>query len=86
MFLDTVRDRRFRAWLFESFAVGGLIVVSVGILGLLAMSTARRVKEIGIRRRIRELWRKLAGPVTFLANHSLLTFSANWWRSDFAES
>ena len=49
VFADTVRDRRFRAWLFGGFAASALIVVGIGILGLLAMATARRTKEVGIR-------------------------------------
>jgi predicted permease len=49
VFVDTVRARRFRSWLFGGFAAAALLVVGVGILGLLAMSTARRTREIGIR-------------------------------------
>jgi ABC-type antimicrobial peptide transport system permease subunit len=49
LFVDSVRTRRFKSWLFGSFAVAALVVVGVGILGLIAMSTARRTKEIGIR-------------------------------------
>jgi hypothetical protein len=49
VFVDTVRARRFRSWLFGGFAAAALVVVGVGILGLLAMSTARRTREIGIR-------------------------------------
>ena len=49
LFVDSVRPRRFQAWLFGSFAAAGLAIVGVGILGLLAMATARRVKEVGIR-------------------------------------
>lgn len=49
MFVDTVRPRRLQAWLFGAFAVAGLFVVGIGILGQLAMSTARRTREVGIR-------------------------------------
>ena len=48
-FADTVRPRRFQSWLFGSFALGALIIVGVGILGLIAMATASRTKEMGIR-------------------------------------
>ena len=49
LFVDSVRERRLQAWLFGSFAAGALVVVGVGIFGLLAMTTARRTKELGIR-------------------------------------
>jgi putative ABC transport system permease protein len=49
IFADTIAVRRFRSWLFGGFAVAALTVVGVGVLGLLAMSTARRTREIGIR-------------------------------------
>lgn len=49
MFRDSVVLRRLQSWLFGGFAAAALVVVGVGILGLLAMSTARRTKEIGIR-------------------------------------
>jgi putative ABC transport system permease protein len=46
---EAIRGRRFQAWLFGSFAIAALVIVGVGILGLLAMTTARRTREIGIR-------------------------------------
>jgi predicted permease len=49
LFVDSVRPRRFRAWLFGSFAVASLCVAGLGIFGQLAMSTARRTREVGIR-------------------------------------
>jgi ABC-type antimicrobial peptide transport system permease subunit len=49
IFAETVNARRFRSWLFGGFAAAALVVVGVGILGLLAMSTARRTREVGIR-------------------------------------
>jgi ABC-type antimicrobial peptide transport system permease subunit len=49
MFRDSVSLRRFQSWLFGGFAAAALAVAGVGILGLLAMSSARRTKEIGIR-------------------------------------
>jgi predicted permease len=49
LFADTVRPRRFQSWLFGSFAVAALVIVGAGILGLIAMSTARRTREMGIR-------------------------------------
>jgi len=49
LFVDSVKPRRLQSWLFGSFASAALAVVGVGILGLLAMSAARRTKEVGIR-------------------------------------
>ncbi len=49
LFVDSVRPRRFQAWLFGSFALASLFVVGIGIFGQLAMSTARRTREVGIR-------------------------------------
>ena len=49
LFVDTVRQRRFQSWLFGSFAAASLLIVGIGIFGQLAMSTARRTREVGIR-------------------------------------
>lgn len=49
VFRDSVRARRFQSWLFGAFAAAGLVIVGAGLLGLLAMTTARRSKEVGIR-------------------------------------
>ena len=49
LFVDSVRARRLQAWLFGAFAAASLFVVGIGILGQLAMSTARRTREVGIR-------------------------------------
>lgn len=49
LYRDSVSLRRFQSWLFGGFAGAALVVVGVGILGLLAMSAARRTKEVGIR-------------------------------------
>ncbi len=49
LFRDSIALRRFQSWLFGGFAAAALVVGGVGILGLLAMSAARRTKEIGVR-------------------------------------
>ncbi len=49
IFRESVSLRRFQSWLFGGFAAAALVVVGVGIFGLLAMSTARRTREVGIR-------------------------------------
>lgn len=45
----TIRPRQFSAWLFSSFAISALAIVGAGVLGLVAMTTTRRRREIGIR-------------------------------------
>jgi putative ABC transport system permease protein len=49
LFADSVRPRRLQSWLFGSFALVALVIVGVGILSLIAMATARRTREMGIR-------------------------------------
>jgi putative ABC transport system permease protein len=49
LFADSVRPRRFQSWLFGSFAIAALTIVGVGILGLIAIATARRTREMGVR-------------------------------------
>jgi hypothetical protein len=46
---ETVRPQRFQGWLFSAFAVAALAVVCVGVLGLMATTTARRSRELAIR-------------------------------------
>ena len=45
----TIRGRQFSAWLFSAFGVAALVIVGIGLLGLVAMATTRRTREIGIR-------------------------------------
>jgi ABC-type antimicrobial peptide transport system permease subunit len=45
----SIRIRQFRAWLFGAFGIGALVIVGIGILGLVAMTTSRRTREVGIR-------------------------------------
>jgi ABC-type antimicrobial peptide transport system permease subunit len=46
---ESIRPRRFNAWLFSSFGIAALVIVGTGILGLVAMITNRRTREVGIR-------------------------------------
>ncbi|MEO6222430.1 MAG: ABC transporter permease, partial [Vicinamibacterales bacterium] len=46
---ESVRTRRMNSWIFGGFAAAALVIVGVGILGLMAMSSAKRTREIGIR-------------------------------------
>jgi len=46
---EPMRNRSFGAWLYGGFAIAGLLIASIGILGLVAMTTALRTREIGVR-------------------------------------
>jgi len=46
---ESIRTRRMNSWIFGGFAGAALVIVGVGILGLMAMSSAKRTREIGIR-------------------------------------
>jgi putative ABC transport system permease protein len=46
---ETIRLRRFQAFLFAGTGGAGLVLVGAGVLGLIAMSTTRRTREVGIR-------------------------------------
>jgi putative ABC transport system permease protein len=65
LFADSVRSRRLQAWLFGSFTVASLFVVGIGIFGQLAMSTARRTREVGIRIACGASRRRIAGLILF---------------------
>ena len=46
---DLLKSRRFDAWVYGAFAAASVVILTVGILGLVAMSTAARTREIGVR-------------------------------------
>jgi predicted permease len=46
---ESIRPRRMNSWLFGGFAAAALLIVGAGILGLMAMSTAKRTREVGVR-------------------------------------
>jgi predicted permease len=46
---ESIRPRRFSAWLFSGFGLAALLIVGTGVLGVMAMTTTGRVREIGIR-------------------------------------
>lgn len=46
---ESIRTRRMNSWIFGGFAAAALAIVGVGILGLMAMSSTKRTREIGIR-------------------------------------
>jgi len=46
---DSIRTRRLSAAAATAFSVTATLLVTAGVLGLVAMSTARRTREIGVR-------------------------------------
>jgi ABC-type antimicrobial peptide transport system permease subunit len=48
-FAELLRRRAGQAWMFGSFAASALVIVVAGVLGLVAMSTAERTREFGVR-------------------------------------
>ena len=46
---DTIRSRRLGALAAEAFGVAALVFVAVGLVGLVAMTSSRRTREVGIR-------------------------------------
>ena len=46
---DTIRSRRLGALAAETFGIAALLFVAVGLLGLVAMTSSRRTREVGIR-------------------------------------
>jgi predicted permease len=46
---DSIHRRRFAAWIYGGIAVSALVIVGISILGLVAMLTSLRTREIGVR-------------------------------------
>ncbi|MCC7243668.1 MAG: ABC transporter permease [Acidobacteria bacterium] len=46
---DSIRFRRFDGWFFGGLALAGLVITMVGVLALMAMATAQRTRELGVR-------------------------------------
>ena len=46
---ESIRPRRFSAWLFTSFAIGTIVIIAVGTFGLVTMTASQRTRELGIR-------------------------------------
>jgi predicted permease len=88
---ESVRPRRLTAWLFGGFGLSALVIVGVGVLGLVAMTAARRTREIGIRC---ALGASSNGIVRLLVREQLLSVTiglvagalATLWAVRFVES
>ena len=46
---ESIRVRRFQTLLFSSFGLAAIVLTGAGVLGVMAMTTARRTREVGIR-------------------------------------
>jgi predicted permease len=46
---STIQARTFRGWLFSAFGLVALVITAAGVLGVVAMTTTRRTREMGIR-------------------------------------
>lgn len=67
---ESIRPRRFSAWLFGGFGLAALAIAGTGILGVVAMTTTRRVREIGIRM---ALGASRSGVLALLMREQLVT-------------
>ena len=47
--MESIRRRRFHAWLFGLLAASGLVIAAAGVFGLVANATAQRTREMGVR-------------------------------------
>jgi ABC-type antimicrobial peptide transport system permease subunit len=61
------------SWIFGGFAAAALVIVGVGMLGLMAMSSSTRTREIGIRM---ALGSTRAGVVQLLLREQMLAVIA----------
>ena len=82
--LDSIKDRALPAWLFGSLAAGALVVLAIGVGGLLAMTSAQRTREIGIRlaigsTRSQVVSLMLRKPLTAVLHGLVVGALASWW-------
>jgi predicted permease len=83
----TVRTRRFQSGLFGAFAAAALVLLGVGMFGAIAMNTASRGREFGVRMALGATGPTVRGMV--LAENLapvvaglLLGGAAAWWMTD----
>ena len=82
--LDSIKDRALPAWLFGLLAAGALVVLAIGVGGLLAMTSAQRTREIGIRlalgsTRLQVVSVMLMKPLTAVLHGLVVGALASWW-------
>jgi putative ABC transport system permease protein len=70
---ESIRARRFQTWLFSGFGVAALVLTGAGVLGVMAMTTARRTREVGIRMAVGA---SRSDVISHLLREQMLTVSA----------
>ena len=70
---ESIRARRFQTWLFAAFGLAAVILTGAGILGVMAMTTARRTREVGIRMAVGA---SRSDVISHLLREQMLTVSA----------
>ena len=60
---DSIRNRRFQALIFSAFGLSAVVIVGVGVLGLVAIITSRRTREVGVRMALGARPSQIAGLV-----------------------
>jgi len=88
---DTIKDRALPAWLFGLLATGALGILTIGVAGLLAMTSAQRTREIGIRlalgaTRSRVVTTILKQPLVALIEGLIAGSLASWWLVRYLDS
>jgi hypothetical protein len=87
-FGEPLRQRTFAAWLYGAFAASCLAIVAVGLFGFVAMTTATRTREIGIRGALGatrgSIVRLILREQTLTVAGGLMAGSlASWWAASF---
>jgi predicted permease len=88
---DSIKDRALPAWLFGSLGAGALVILAIGVGGLLAMTSARRTREVGIRLALGSTPSQvvavmLVEPLTALLDGLLVGALVSWWLVTFLDS
>ena len=88
---DTIKDRALPAWLFGLLATGALGILTIGVAGLLAMTSAQQTREIGIRlalgaTRSRVVTTILKQPLVALIEGLIAGSLASWWLVRYLDS
>jgi putative ABC transport system permease protein len=88
---ESIKDRVLPAWLFGGVAVAALVVLIVGVGGLLAMVSARRAREVGIRLAlgspVLDVFAALMRePVVSIMDGLFVGCLVSWWLVTFLDS